>query len=146
MPAPTAATPGRKKSSGSPGKSRRRPRAGAGKASARPRPASRRLWPIAAVAAVVFLASYILDVGAVGRLMWACLTGQLGTQARIASIGVLLLSAGALAWASRRPAPRRVTKAPRKARPRPTRSRQKPARTEPEEAPTSDGMRPAEPG
>jgi len=40
------------------------------------------LWPIIA-AAVVFVIAYIVDTGAVGRLMWACLAGQFGPRARL---------------------------------------------------------------
>jgi hypothetical protein len=99
---------------------------------------------MATAAVAVFLAAYILDLGAVARLTWACVSGQLGERACIASFAVLVLLGSALAWASHRPAPPPVSKAPAKARRRPAASREKPARTEPEEAVPSDGQHPAQ--
>lgn len=144
MPAPTDATPRRKRTPSPPGNSPRRPRPKTGKAAARRHQATRRLWPIGAAAVGVFLAAYVLDLGAVARLMWACVSGQLGQRACIASFAVLVLLGSALAWASHRPAPPPVTKAPAKARRRPAASREKPARTEPEETVPSDGQHPAQ--
>src|SRR5271165_2913586 len=91
MPTPSDATPRRKRTPAPPGHSRRQPRPKTGKAPARRHQATRRLWPIAILAAGVFLAAYILDTGAVARLMWASLSGQLGQRASIASLVVLLL-------------------------------------------------------
>jgi hypothetical protein len=144
MPAPTDATPRRKRTPSPPGNSPRRPRAKTGKAAARRPQSTRRLWPIGTAAAAVFLAAYVLDLGAVARLMWAGLSGQLGERACIASFAVLALLGAALAWASHRPAPPPVTKAPAKARRRPAASREKPARTEPDEAMPSGGPHPAQ--
>jgi hypothetical protein len=146
MPAPTDATPRRKRTPPPPGNPSRRPRTKTGKASVRRHPATRRLWPIAVIAAGVFLAAYILDLGAVARLMWAGLSGQLGQRACIASAAVMVLLGAALAWASYRPAPRPVRKAAAKPRRRPPTNREKRVRTEPEEAVPSDGQNPAEPG
>lgn len=106
----------------------------------------RRVWPIAIIAAGVFLVAYILDTGAVVRLMWACLSGQLGRRACIASLAVLLVLGAALAWASRRPAARPVAKVTAKSQRRPAASRKKPMRAEPEAAVKSDDPHPAEPG
>jgi hypothetical protein len=144
MPAPAAATARRKKTSTSPGGSRRRPRSGTGKSSARPRLTGRWLWAIAVVG--VFLAAYVLDPGAVAGLIWACLAGQFGQRARIASFSVLVFGGFALAWALRPQAPRPVAKVRRKAQRAPARSKEKPVRTGPEAAAASDGQRPVDPG
>jgi hypothetical protein len=105
------------------------------------------LWPIAAIAAGVFLAAYILDLGAVARLMWAGLSGQFGQRACIASFAVVVLLVAALAWASYRPAPPHpVRKAAAKPRREPPANKEKRARTEPQEAVPSDGQNSVEPG
>jgi hypothetical protein len=145
MPAPTDPTPRRKRTPSPPASSGRRPRPGTGKASARRPQASRRLWPIAIIAAVVFLAAYVLDPYAVAGLMWAGLSGQLGGRARLASFAVLVLVAAALAWASHRPAPRPARKAAARPRRRPAAKTAKPTRPEPAETVAADGQSPADP-
>jgi hypothetical protein len=112
MPASTAAPPRRKKTPKSTGVFHRRIRSGAPAASARWPLATWRLRPIAAVAVVVFLVAYVLDWGAVARLIWMCLVGQLGPLRRIASFGILLLLGCTLAWAWHRPTPRRIVNLP----------------------------------
>jgi hypothetical protein len=145
MPAPTDTTPRRKRTPPPSGDSPRRPRPKRGKTSARRHQAARRLWPIGTVAVGVFLGAYVLDLGAVVRLMWAGVSGQLGQRACIASFAVLVLFGAALAWASHHPVRRPVGKAATKARRRSPATREKRARTEPEEAVPSDGQRPVEP-
>jgi hypothetical protein len=98
------------------------------------------LWPIAVIAAGVFLLAYILDWDSVTALMWACLAGQFGLLVSIISFGVLFLlgSGAALLW--RRPMPAPAAKAPRKAR-RPPAQPKKSAQAEPEEAIPPDTQR-----
>jgi hypothetical protein len=133
MPAPTAATIRRKKTPESPPDSRRRRGSKPSKAAARSRLAARRFWPIAVIAAGVFLIAYILDWDAITALMWDCLAGQFGLTVSLESFGVLfLLGCGAaLLW--NRPIPQPAAKPPRKARRSPARPK-KTERTEPEEA------------
>ena len=137
MPAPTAAAIRRKKTSESPAASRRRPASKPSKAAARSRLAVRRFWPIAAVAAGVFLTAYILNWDAITALMWDCLAGQFGLTVSLTSFGVLfLLGCGAaLLW--HRPMQQPPAKAPRKRRQSPARPK-KPERAEPEEAVPAD--------
>lgn len=127
MPAPSAATPSRKKTPASPGASRRRKRSDA---TARSPLAAWRLRPIIVVAVGIFLIAYILDWSAVARLVWACLAGQLGPFARFASFAILCLFGCTLAWTWRPPAPATIVKVPRKAR-RPAVPPEKAARTGP---------------
>ena len=131
MPAPAATTTRRKKASDSPADSRRRRSAKPSKAAARSRLAARRLWPVAVVAAGVFLIAYLLDWDSITALMWNCLAGQFGLTVSLESFGVLfLLGCGAaLLW--NRPIPQPAAKAPRK----PRRSPAQPKKTEPIEAP-----------
>ena len=133
MPAPTAAAIRRKKPSESPAESRRRRVSKPSKAAARSRLAARRLWPIAAATAGVFLFAYILDWDSITALMRDCLAGQFGLTISLASFGILfLLGCGAaLLW--HRPMPEPAAKAPRKPRQSPARPK-KAERTEPEEA------------
>jgi hypothetical protein len=138
MPAPTAATQGRKRTPGSPAKSRPRQRSGKKKAAGRSRPAARRLWPIAIAAFGAFVVAYLLDFTAIAQLIFGGLAEQLGQHIRIVSVGVLLLSGCVLAWTSLHPAPRPVAKAPRKPRPRAPRSTEKPVRAEADQASPSD--------
>ncbi len=56
-------------------------------------------------AAVVFVAAFILDTGAVARLLWACLAGQAGEPARLGAGAVVLLLLGLIAAVVYRPAP-----------------------------------------
>jgi hypothetical protein len=140
MPESKAAAPGRKKTPGSPAKSRPRPRSGTGKAPARSRPATRRLWPMAIAACGAFSVAYVLDFSAIAHLIFASLAAQFGQHVRIVSVAVLLLSGCVLAWTSRHPAPRPVAKAPRKPRTRPSRSTEKPVPAEPAEAVPFGGL------
>jgi hypothetical protein len=66
-------------------------------------------------AATVFVAAFILDTGAVGRLFWASLAGHAGPWARIVAFGVLLLLTGVTARALYRPARPQPAKARKKA-------------------------------
>jgi hypothetical protein len=138
MPAPTVATLRRKKTPGSPGGSQRRLRSGAHKSPAKAHLTAWRLRPVVVAAVGAFLAAYVLDWGAVARLMWACFAGQLGQPACIASFGTLLLLGCMLAWASHRPAPGPVAKTPRKARRRLPSQQKKAVGTGPQEATQSD--------
>ncbi|PPQ29659.1 hypothetical protein [Rhodopila globiformis] len=130
MPPSTTAPTRQKKTSGSPGKTRGRPRSGTGRASATRRPGRWRAWPIGA-AVVVFLAAYILDTGAVIRLIGACLAGQFGPPVRIVAFAALGLLGCVLAWAlfSPQPAPAAATGKPRRPR---TPAKAKPASAGPE--------------
>ena len=143
MPAPTAATTRRKKAPDSPAGSRRPRGSKPSKAAARSRLAARRFWPIAVIAAGVFLIAYILNWDAITALMWDCLNGQFGLTVCLASFGVLfLLGCGAaLLW--QRPLPEPAAKAPRKARRSPPQPK-KAARAEPEEAIPADIPRAAD--
>jgi hypothetical protein len=58
-----------------------------------------------AAAAIVFAMAFILDTGAVARLLWACLKGQLGEPARLGAGTVVLLLLGLTALVLYRPAP-----------------------------------------
>jgi len=49
------------------------------------------LWPLVIA---VFLVAYIVDTGAVGRLLWACLAGQFGLRVRLAALVVVVLVGG----------------------------------------------------
>jgi hypothetical protein len=138
MPAPTAATQGRKRTPGSPAKSRPRQRAGKQQASGRSRTAARRLWPVAIAASFAFVVAYLLDFTAIAQLLFGGIAAQLGQHIRIVSVGVLLLCGCVLAWTSRHPAPRPVAKAPRKPRPRAPRTPQKPAAAEADQAIPAD--------
>jgi hypothetical protein len=144
MPDSTDAPPRRKRMPPPSGISGRRPRPKTGKASGR-RQAARRWWPIGIIAAGVFLAAYVLDLGAVFRLLWAGASGQLGRIACIASFGAVVLFGSALAWASRHPAPRPAGKPAAKPRRRPPANKEKRKRNEPADAMPSDGQSPAEP-
>jgi hypothetical protein len=62
------------------------------------------------MASVVFLVAFICDTGAIARLFWACLAGQLGQMPRLAAVAVLLLILYALAVACYRPARSRTAK------------------------------------
>lgn len=137
MPPPTAAAIRRKKTPESPPDSRRRRASKPSKAATRSRLAVRRFWPIAVIAAGVFLIAYILDWDAITTLMWDCLAGQFGLTVSLASFGVLfLLGCGAaLLW--HRPIPPPPAKAPRKPRRSPARPK-KTERAEPEEAVLAD--------
>ena len=57
-----------------------------------------------AAALSVFLVAYILDTGAVVRLLWAALTGQFGTGSRVAASGIVLLLGYVIALMLYRPA------------------------------------------
>jgi hypothetical protein len=46
---------------------------------------------VISLASAVFLVGFICDTGALARLFWASLTGQVGLFARLAAFGVLLL-------------------------------------------------------
>ena len=133
MPPPTAAAARQKKTSDSPGKAQRRPHSGASRPQAGRRPGGWRVWTIIA-AVVVFLAAYILDPGAVARLIAACLAGQFGPRVRIAVFAALALVGCVLAWALLRPQPRRSAAAVSKPRRRRSPAKAKPAPTGPEEA------------
>ena len=143
MPAPTAATQGRKRTPGSPAKSRPRQRPGKKQASGRSRTAARRLWPVAIAASVAFVVAYLLDFTAIAQLIFGGLAEQLGQHIRIVSVGVLLLCGSVLAWTARHPTPRPVAKAPRKARPRAPRSTEKPVAAEAVQALPSDDPSPS---
>ena len=116
MPSPTVATSRRKKAPESPGGSRKRKRSVPSKASARTRLATRRLGPIAVIAAGVFLVAYILDWNSVTALMWACLDGEFGLLSSIVSFGILFLLVFAIALIWQRPMPEPAAKAGRKTR------------------------------
>jgi hypothetical protein len=137
MPTPSAATIRRKKTPESPADSRRRRPAKPSKAASRSRLAVRRFWPIAVIAAGVFLLAYILDWDAITALMWDCLAGQFGLTTSLAAFGVLfLLGCGAaLLW--HRPIPQPPAKTPRKARRSPARAK-KTEPAEPEAAAPAD--------
>src|ERR1700761_1373176 len=98
MPPPTTAAARQKKTPDSLGKARRRPRSGASRPQTGRRSGGWRVWPIIA-AVVVFLVAYVLDPGAVARLVAACLAGQFGPRVRIAAFAALALVGGVLAWA-----------------------------------------------
>jgi hypothetical protein len=136
MSTPTAAAARQKKTAKPLGKSRRR----SGSGNAQPSTAlrsGRRLWPLI-IAVVVFLIAYIVDTGAVGRLIWACLAGQFGPRVRLAAFGVVVLIGGMLAlalWSRPRQLPAAPARKPRTRRPRNT---TKPASPGPEDAATPD--------
>jgi hypothetical protein len=137
MPAPSAATTRRKKTPLAPADSHRRRGFRSSKAAARSRLAVRRFWPIAVIAAGVFLIAYILNWDAITGLMWDCLAGQFGLTVSLESFGVLfLLGCGAaLLW--QRPIPQSPAKKNRKPRRSPARPK-KTERAEPEEAIPAD--------
>ena len=82
---------------------------------------ARRLLVISAASAV-FVVAFILDTGAVARLFWACLAGQLGQRSRIAALGILLLLCCVIALVLYRPARLPPVKARNKTARRPIRN------------------------
>jgi hypothetical protein len=133
MSTPTAAAPRQKKTSGPPGKPRRRSGPGNGQPS-RGRP-GRWLWPLVIA---VFLVAYIVDTGAVGHLLWACLAGQFGPRVRLAAWVVVVLVGGIVTWAFLRRSPRPSAAPVRKPRPGQRRGIVKSAPPGPGEAATPD--------
>jgi hypothetical protein len=74
--------------------------------------------------AVVFVAAFILDTGAVARLLWACLAGRLGEPARLGAAAFVLLLLAVIGVVIYRPAP---PAKPRKRAARPAVRAEKPA-------------------
>ncbi len=80
------------------------------------------------LASAVFLVAFICDTGALGRLFWASLVGQVGPYARLAAFGVLLLLTGLIGLRFIGPAQLPPAKPRRKASPRAARSEDQAAR------------------
>jgi hypothetical protein len=77
----------------------------------------------------VFLVGFICDTGALARLFWASLAGQVGLFARVAAFAVLLLLACVFVLGFVRPARSPPTKARRNAGPRTARNEEQNPRT-----------------
>jgi hypothetical protein len=74
------------------------------------------------MASAVFLVAFICDTGALARLFWACLAGQVGQFACLAAFAVLLLLLYTLAVACYRPGQLQAVKVRKSAPGRPARS------------------------
>jgi hypothetical protein len=77
---------------------------------------------VISLASAVFLVGFICDTGALGRLFWASLAGQVGLFPRLAAFAVLLLLACVLVLSFVRPARLPPAKPRRSASPRAARN------------------------
>lgn len=84
---------------------------------------------VIALASAVFLVAFICDTGALARLFWASLAGQVGLLARLAAFAVLLLPACVIALSFIRPARLPPAKARRSASARAARNEEQNPRT-----------------
>jgi hypothetical protein len=102
-----------------------------------------RRLPVIAASTVVFLIAFILDTGAVLRLFWACLMGEIGPGPRLVAFSVLLLVLGVMVLLLYRPEQRPLVKARKKPIPRAIRGDGKAERTNVTEPAPVDVTKPA---
>ncbi len=88
-----------------------------------------RLAAVIPLAAAVFLVGFICDTGALARLFWASLAGQVGLPARLGAFAIVLLLGFALVAGFFRPARVPPTKQRRTATPRAARNEEQKPRT-----------------
>jgi hypothetical protein len=84
---------------------------------------------VISLASAVFLVGFICDTGALARLFWASLAGQVGLFARLAALSVVLLLACVFVLSFVRPARLPPAKPRRNASPRTARKEEKATRT-----------------
>lgn len=116
-------------------RSRQRPGRSAGTAGLRL--ISRRLL-VVSLAAAVFLVGFICDTGALARLFWAALAGQVGLMARLGAFAALLLLAGVFGLGFFSPARSAPAKPRRSGAPRAARNEEKATRTKAADSDSAD--------
>jgi hypothetical protein len=92
---------------------------------------------VISLASTVFLVGFICDTGALARLFWASLAGQVGQFARLAAFGVLLLLC-VFVLGFVRPARLPPARPRRSASPRTARNEEKTTRTKPVDSDPAD--------